>query len=241
MATAIPSTIQMAEDVALGAARDAVGQERFNELRGQIPSWVPHPDLLACATQAGRDASLALGYDCNHWNNFSGDVPDVPDPDTSGGTDRVASGGADPAADPWLVDPALLDLPLPLNASDAYAARFNAAKDARDAARAQAAQAEAIAAAAAAAAEAALRAGGPGANQGNPQPIPNVGGNPVQEIEPQRVYNEDHTNLPSYMQMPTNQNELNYDGKRSSSLPIVTIGTVAIGGVLIFLWNSRRE
>jgi hypothetical protein len=147
------------------------------------------------------------------------------------------------------VDPALLDLPLPLNASDAYAARFNAAKDARDAARAQAAQAEAIAAAAAAAAEAALRAGGPGANQGNPQPIPNVGGNPVQEIEPQRVYNEDHTNLPSYMQMPTNQNELmptnqnelNYDGNRSSSLPMVTIGIVAIGGVLIFLWNSRRE
>jgi hypothetical protein len=86
-----------------------------------------------------------------------------------------------------------------------------------------------------------LDASGPGANQGNPQPIPYVGGDPVQEIEPQRVYNEDHTNLPSYTQMPTNQNELNYDGNGGSSLPIVTIGTVAIGGVLIFLWNSRGE
>jgi hypothetical protein len=149
------------------------------------------------------------------------------------------------------VDPTILDLPPPVAATAEYLARFNAAKEARDAARAQeaAAQAAAVAAAAAAAAAAAedaalrtpLDASGPGANQGNPQPIPNVGGNSVQEIEPQRVYNEDHTNLPSYMQMPTNQNELNYDGNGGSSLPIVTIGTVAIGGVLIFLWNSRGE
>ena len=263
-ALVIPSAIQMAEDMAISGAIQVFGEERVTTFTDAIPDWVPRPDFLACqlpgminaqAGQFSRDASALAGYDCDHWSTAlhggsgaGGDGDDNPFPD--GAQDGQAAAGQAAGTDPWLADPAVLDLPLPLNVTAEYAARFNAAKEARDAARAQEAAAltEAIAAAAAAAAAAAvdaalrtpLDASGPGANQGNPQPIPYVGGDPVQEIEPQRVYNQDYTDLPSYMRMPTNQNELNYDGNGGSSLPVMTIGAVAIGGVLIFLWNSRR-
>lgn len=85
---------------------------------------------------------------------------------------------------------------------------------------------------------------GPGAFQGDPQPIPEVvvpTGSVVQEIEPRRVYNEDHTTLPPVMEMPTPQNDLEFMSDRKSGLPVTTIGTVSIGGVLIFLWYRQRK
>ena len=85
---------------------------------------------------------------------------------------------------------------------------------------------------------------GPGAFQGEPQPIPQVvvpTGSVVQEIEPRRVYNEDHSTLPPVMQMPTTQNDLVVVSDHKSGLPVMTIGTVSIGGVLIFLWYSQRK
>jgi hypothetical protein len=50
------------------------------------------------------------------------------------------------------------------------------------------------------------------------------------ENEPQRVYNQDDS---------SEEPQLAIGESESPGLPLMTIGTVAIGGVLIFLWVRR--
>ena len=190
----------------MGAARDNLGQARFDELRGRIPGWIPSPDALACATQAGRDASLALGYDCNHWSNFNADVNDGFGADSS--DDQIAAAAAAAAA------------------QDAFNANFDAAWNAymtaintprilRDEQGTP------------------LEPEGPATVQGYPQRIPKPPGmqqKALPENEPQRVYNQDDS---------SEEPQLAIGESESPGLPLMTIGTVAIGGVLIFLWVRR--
>ena len=109
-------------------------------------------------------------------------------------------------------------------------------------------------------------AAGPAATQGSPQPIrrggivaPGSVGEPAyqaREIEPQRVYNQDHAAvLPPVTLLQTDQSQLRVTSdppppptpqeqqqqSSGSMMPIIAIGTVTVGGVLIFLWYRRRR
>jgi hypothetical protein len=107
---------------------------------------------------------------------------------------------------------------------------------------------------------------GPAATQGSPQPIHDGGivapgsvGEPAyqaREVEPQRVYNQDHAAvLPPVTLLQTDQSQLRVTSdppppptpqeqqqqqqqqSSGSMMPIIAIGTVTVGGVLIFLWS----
>ena len=93
---------------------------------------------------------------------------------------------------------------------------------------------------------------GPAATQGAPQPIPVVASAyQARETEPKRVYNEDHADvLPPVTLLQTDQHELRVlsdplpqppQQSSGSMMPAIAIGTVTIGGVLIFLWYRRRR
>lgn len=114
-------------------------------------------------------------------------------------------------------------------------------------------------------------AAGPAATQGSPQPIHHGGihslapgsvGEPAyqaREIEPTRVYNQDHAAvLPPVTLLQTDQSQLRVTSdppppptpqqqqqqqqqSSGSMMPIIAIGTVTVGGVLIFLWYRRRR
>ena len=110
-------------------------------------------------------------------------------------------------------------------------------------------------------------AAGPAATQGSPQPIrrggivaPGSVGEPAyqaREVEPQRVYNQDHAAvLPPVTLLQTDQSQLRVTSdppppptpqeqqqqqSSGSMMPIIAIGTVTVGGVLIFLWYRRRR
>jgi hypothetical protein len=112
-------------------------------------------------------------------------------------------------------------------------------------------------------------AAGPAATQGSPQPIrrggivaPGSVGEPAyqaREVEPQRVYNQDHAALlPPVTLLQTDQHQLRvtsdpppppqphhrqHEQQQSSGsmMPIIAIGTVTVGGVLIFLWYRQRR
>jgi len=112
-------------------------------------------------------------------------------------------------------------------------------------------------------------AAGPAATQGSPQPIRSGGivapgsvGEPAyqaREIEPQRVYNQDHAAvLPPVTLLQTDQSQLRVTSdppppptpqqqqqqqqqSSGSMMPIIAIGTVTVGGVLIFLWYRQRR
>jgi hypothetical protein len=74
---------------------------------------------------------------------------------------------------------------------------------------------------------------GPLTVQGYPQRIPKPPGmqqKALPENEPQRVYNQDDS---------SEEPQLAIGESESPGLPLMTIGTVAIGGVLIFLWVRR--
>ena len=101
---------------------------------------------------------------------------------------------------------------------------------------------------------------GPAATQGAPQPIPVVASAyQAREVEPQRVYNQDHAAvLPPVTLLQTDQHQLrvtsdpppppqphhrHHEQQQSSGsmMPIIAIGTVTVGGVLIFLWYRQRR
>ena len=109
-------------------------------------------------------------------------------------------------------------------------------------------------------------AAGPAATQGSPQPIrrgeivaPGSVGEPAyqaREVEPQRVYNQDHAAvLPPVTLLQTDQHQLRVTSdpppplppqvqqqqSSGSMMPIIAIGTVMVGGVLIFLWYRQRR
>lgn len=109
-------------------------------------------------------------------------------------------------------------------------------------------------------------AAGPAATQGSPQPIrrggivaPGSVGEPAyqaREVEPQRVYNQDHAAvLPPVTLLQTDQHQLRVTSdpppplppqvqqqlSSGSMMPIIAIGTVTVGGVLIFLWYRQRR
>lgn len=103
-------------------------------------------------------------------------------------------------------------------------------------------------------------AAGPAATQGAPQPIPVVASAyQAREVEPQRVYNQDHAAvLPPVTLLQTDQHQLrvtsdpppppqphhrHHEQQQSSGsmMPIIAIGTVTVGGVLIFLWYRQRR
>ena len=95
---------------------------------------------------------------------------------------------------------------------------------------------------------------GPAVTQGAPQPIMQVAAAyQAREVEPQRVYNQDHAAmLPPVTLLQTDQSQLRVmsdplpppppqQQSSSSSTPIIVVGTVAVGGVLIFLWYRQRR
>lgn len=98
---------------------------------------------------------------------------------------------------------------------------------------------------------------GPAATQGAPQPIPVVASAyQAREVEPQRVYNQDHAAvLPPVTLLQTDQHQLRVTSdpppplppqvqqqqSSGSMMPIIAIGTVTVGGVLIFLWYRQRR
>lgn len=95
---------------------------------------------------------------------------------------------------------------------------------------------------------------GPAVTQGAPQPIMQVANAyQAREVEPQRVYNQDHAPiLPPATLLQTDQSRLRVTSdplpppppqqpSSSSSTPIIVVGTVAVGGVLIFLWYRQRR
>lgn len=100
---------------------------------------------------------------------------------------------------------------------------------------------------------------GPAVTQGAPQPIMQVAAAyQAREVEPQRVYNQDHAAmLPPVTLLQTDQSQLRVmsdplppplphqqrqqHSSSSSSTPIIVVGTVAVGGVLIFLWYRQRR
>ena len=199
--------IQTAEDATLTAARNAMGQEAFNNAWNSIPSWIPAPDFLACQTGDGmRSAAEVLGYDCGHWDQFNPNLDQGFDAEVGGGGDGGGDGGADAAA--------------------AFQANFDAAWNAhmaelnqpppilRDA---QGTPLEPV---------------GPARVQGFPQRIPKNPGvqtKALPEDEPQRVYNQDDSSEVPQLAI----------GQKEPGLPLMTVGIVATGGVLIFLWSTK--
>ena len=205
----IPAAIQTAEDAALTAARNTMGQEAFNQAWNSIPSWIPAPDFLACQTGDGMRAAVgAMGYDCGHWDQFDPNVGESFDADTSGRQQEEMA--ADAAADAafqanfdaaWNAHMAELNQPPPIL---------------RDA---QGTPLEPV---------------GPARVQGFPQRIPKTPGvqtKALPEDEPQRVYNQDDSSEVPQLAI----------AQKEPGLPLMTIGIVATGGVLIFLWSTRKR
>ena len=76
---------------------------------------------------------------------------------------------------------------------------------------------------------------GPARVQGFPQRIPKNPGvqtKALPEDEPQRVYNQDDSSEVPQLAIAESQ---------KPGLPLMTIGIVATGGVLIFLWSTRNR
>ena len=102
-----------------------------------------------------------------------------------------------------------------------------------------------------------MDAAGPAATQGNPQPIPPVApGLRALEVEPTRVYNQDHTaQLPPVTIMPTMQHQLvaasdpppppgpqgGSGGTGGGNGVLLAVGAVTVGGVIIFLWYRQKR
>ena len=98
-----------------------------------------------------------------------------------------------------------------------------------------------------------MDATGPAATQGNPQPIPPVAaGLHALEIEPTRVYNQDHSaQLPPATVMPTMQHQVVVTsdpppppppgGQGSGNGALLAVGAVTVGGVIIFLWYRQKR
>ena len=103
-----------------------------------------------------------------------------------------------------------------------------------------------------------MDATGPAATQGAPQPIPPVApGLRALEVEPTRVYNQDHTaQLPPATIMPTMQHQVvvasdpppppppgpqGGSGGRGGSGALLAVGAVTVGGVIIFLWYRQKR
>ena len=76
---------------------------------------------------------------------------------------------------------------------------------------------------------------GPARVQGFPQRIPKNPGvqtKALPEDEPRRVYNQDDS---------SEEPQLAIGAQKEPGLPLMTIGIVATGGVLIFLWSTRKR
>ena len=76
---------------------------------------------------------------------------------------------------------------------------------------------------------------GPARVQGFPQRIPKNPGvqtKALPEDEPERVYNQDDS---------SEEPQLAIGAQKESGLPLMTIGIVATGGVLIFLWSTKKR
>ena len=101
-----------------------------------------------------------------------------------------------------------------------------------------------------------MDATGPAATQGAPQPIPPVApGLRALEVEPTRVYNQDHTaQLPPATVMPTTQHQVYVTSDPPPPPPpggqqpqgggngvLLAVGAVTVGGVIIFLWYRQKR
>ena len=98
-----------------------------------------------------------------------------------------------------------------------------------------------------------MDATGPAATQGNPQPIPPVAaGLRALEVEPTRVYNQDHSaQLPPATVMPTMQHQVVVTsdpppppppgGQGSGNGALLAVGAVTVGGIIIFLWYRQKR
>ena len=101
-----------------------------------------------------------------------------------------------------------------------------------------------------------MDATGPAATQGAPQPIPPVApGLHALEVEPTRVYNQDHTaQLPPATVMPTMQHQVVVTSDPPPPPPpggqqpqgggngaLLAVGAVTVGGVIIFLWYRQKR
>ena len=101
-----------------------------------------------------------------------------------------------------------------------------------------------------------MDATGPAATQGAPQPIPPVApGLRALEVEPTRVYNQDHSaQLPPATAMPTMQHQVvvtsdpppppppgGQQPQGGGSGALLVVGAVTVGGVIIFLWYRQKR
>ena len=101
-----------------------------------------------------------------------------------------------------------------------------------------------------------MDATGPAATQGAPQPIPPVApGLHALEVEPTRVYNQDHSaQLPPVTVMPTMQHQVVVTSDPPPPPPpggqqpqgggngvLLAVGAVTVGGVIIFLWYRQKR
>ena len=104
-----------------------------------------------------------------------------------------------------------------------------------------------------------MDATGPAATQGVPQAIPPVApGLRALEVEPTRVYNQDHTaQLPPATIMPTMQHQVvvasdpppppppgpqgGSGGTGGGNGALLAVGAVTVGGVIIFLWYRQKR
>ena len=92
-----------------------------------------------------------------------------------------------------------------------------------------------------------MDATGPAATQGAPQPIPPVAaGLHALEVEPTRVYNQDHTaQLPPATVMPTMQHQVVVTSDPppggGGNGALLAVGAVTVGGVIIFLWYRQKR
>ena len=101
-----------------------------------------------------------------------------------------------------------------------------------------------------------MDATGPAATQGAPQAIPPVApGLRALEVEPTRVYNQDHSaQLPPATVMPTMQHQVvvtsdpppppppgGQQPQGGGSGALLALGAVTVGGVIIFLWYRQKR
>ena len=193
-------------DAGMAAARDNLGQERFNQAWNSVPSWLV-PDAIICQNGPGVSHAFGiLGWDCSHWEQFDPEGP----LDTGFDADNSGLQQLEMAADAV--------------AADTFQANFDAAWNRYNQPPPILRDAQGTP----------LEPEGPATIQGFPQRIrkpPGVQTKALPENEPQRVYNQDDS---------SEEPQLAIAESASPGLPLMTIGAVAIGGVLIFLW-SRRE
>lgn len=211
LVAAAPMIVGTAQTAILSTVQRNMTEEQFNHyMDGLRNNPLNQATASACANPTGGGVLGALGYDCHLFDQFDHTVIEE--------RERAAAAAAAAAG---------------VEATDAFNANFEAAWNAR-------LEAEAAALARADKYETILRdeqgtplyPESPAARQGYPQRIPRPPGiqQKALENEPQRVYNQDDS---------SKEPQLAIGESASPGLPLMTIGTVAVGGVLIFLWVRR--